>query len=209
MEASDRRLALWLAGLAGFVDSLGFLQLGGVFVSFMSGNSTRMAANLAEGHWRAAGAVGAILALFVLGSMLGALVAGEEGVRARRRVLTFEAALLTGAAAAAFAGLTPLALGLMVAAMAAENSVFLRDGEARVSLTYMTGALVKLGQSLAAILRGGDRDAFRPHLALWAALTAGAVLGALAFSVAGLAALWVAAAFAALLAAVAWFRPAA
>ncbi|MDA0743603.1 MAG: DUF1275 family protein, partial [Proteobacteria bacterium] len=27
-----------LAGLAGYVDSLGFLHLGGVFVSFMSGN---------------------------------------------------------------------------------------------------------------------------------------------------------------------------
>ncbi|MEC8456884.1 MAG: DUF1275 family protein, partial [Pseudomonadota bacterium] len=48
MAPSDRRLALLLAGLAGYVDSLGFLHLGGVFVSFMSGNSTRLAANLAE-----------------------------------------------------------------------------------------------------------------------------------------------------------------
>ncbi|MDM8353607.1 DUF1275 family protein, partial [Brevundimonas diminuta] len=44
-----------LAGLAGYVDSLGFLHLGGVFVSFMSGNTTRLAVNLAEGRWLAAG----------------------------------------------------------------------------------------------------------------------------------------------------------
>ena len=36
-----------------------------------------------------------------------------------------------------------LATGLMVLAMAVENSVFLRDGEVGVSLTYMTGTLIK------------------------------------------------------------------
>ena len=75
-----------LAGLAGYVDSLGFLHLGGVFVSFMSGNTTRLAVNLAEGRWLAAGAVAGVLLLFVLGAMLGALVAGGEGARSRSRV---------------------------------------------------------------------------------------------------------------------------
>ena len=36
-----------LAMLAGFVDVLGFLKLGGLLVSFMSGNSTRLAVGLA------------------------------------------------------------------------------------------------------------------------------------------------------------------
>lgn len=82
----DRGLALLLAGLAGYVDSLGFLQLGGVFVSFMSGNSTRLAASLASGHWLAVGHLAAILAVFVLGSFLGALIAG---VRARGHAAAF------------------------------------------------------------------------------------------------------------------------
>lgn len=196
LTPSDRWLALLLAGLAGYVDSLGFLQLGGVFVSFMSGNSTRLAANLAEGHWPAAATLAAILALFVLGSFLGALVAGGEGARSRSRVLMFEALLLAIAASAAGAGLTPAAVGLMVMAMGAENSVFLRNGEVGVSLTYMTGTLVKLGQALAGAVKGGDRSAYKAYLTLWAGLTLGAVLGALTFGRLGLAALWPAAGFA-------------
>lgn len=189
----DRWLALLLAALAGYVDSLGFLHLGGVFVSFMSGNTTRMAVNLAEGRWAAAAEVAAILGLFVLGAMIGALVAGGEGARSRSRVLALEALLLAGAAVAAGAGLAPLAIGLMALAMGAENSVFLRDGEVGVSLTYMTGTLVKTGHALAAALRGGDPFAFRPYLALWAGLAGGALLGAAAYHGVGLVALWPAA----------------
>ncbi len=194
LTAPDRWLALLLAALAGYVDSLGFLHLGGVFVSFMSGNSTRLAVSLAEGRWQAAGAVAGVLALFVLGAMLGALVAGGEGARSRSRVLAVEAFLLAGAAVAAGAGIAPVAIGLMVMAMAVENSVFLRDGEVGVSLTYMTGTLVKTGHALAAAVRGGDPWAFRPYMALWAGLAGGALLGTLVYGRLGLDALWPAAA---------------
>jgi uncharacterized membrane protein YoaK (UPF0700 family) len=47
-------LACALSALAGYVDGIGFLHLGGLFVSFMSGNSTRMGVSLAEGHWSSA-----------------------------------------------------------------------------------------------------------------------------------------------------------
>lgn len=194
LTRSDRWLALLLAALAGYVDSLGFLHLGGVFVSFMSGNSTRLAVSLAEGRWQAAGAVAGVLALFVLGAMLGALVAGGEGARSRSRVLAVEALLLGGAAVAAGAGIAPVAIGLMVMAMAVENSVFLRDGEVGVSLTYMTGTLVKTGHALAAAVRGGDPWAFRPYMVLWAGLVGGALLGAVVYGRLGLDALWPAAA---------------
>jgi uncharacterized membrane protein YoaK (UPF0700 family) len=43
-------LACALSALAGYVDGIGFPHLGGLFVSFMSGNSTRMGVSLAEGH---------------------------------------------------------------------------------------------------------------------------------------------------------------
>ncbi len=56
----DRRrqsLAAALAALAGYVDAIGFVKLGGLFVSFMSGNTTRMAVGLAGGSAVAAVAV--------------------------------------------------------------------------------------------------------------------------------------------------------
>jgi uncharacterized membrane protein YoaK (UPF0700 family) len=40
--------------LAGYADGIGYLYLGSLFVSFMSGNSTRMGVSLAEGHFQAA-----------------------------------------------------------------------------------------------------------------------------------------------------------
>lgn len=50
MERYDhrrRRLAVALAGLAGFVDAIRTISAGGFFVSFMSGNTTRLGVALA------------------------------------------------------------------------------------------------------------------------------------------------------------------
>src|SRR3546814_17118553 len=63
----------------------------------------------------------------------------------------------------------------------------------------MTGALVKLGQRLAAALVGGPRWQWAPYLALWGGLIAGAAAGALAYPRAGMASLWIAVAAAWLL----------
>jgi uncharacterized membrane protein YoaK (UPF0700 family) len=209
LAAQERGLAILLAALAGYVDSLGFLHLGGLFVSFMSGNSTRLAADLAQADWKAAVTAGGLLALFVVGAMLGALAAGAGGPRSRSRVLVLETALLTAAASAAVVGLAPVTVALMVLAMAVENSVFLRNGEVGVSLTYMTGTLVKMGQALASAVRGGDPWAFRPYLALWAGLTGGALLGAVSYGGVGLMALWGAAALSGVLVLVTVFSRAA
>jgi Protein of unknown function (DUF1275) len=44
-------VATMLAALAGMVDVIGYLHLKGLFVSFMSGNSTQLAAALGRGDW--------------------------------------------------------------------------------------------------------------------------------------------------------------
>lgn len=58
----------------------------------------------------------------------------------------------------------------------------------------MTGALVKLGQGVVTALTGGSRTAWLRYLVMWLAIATGATLGALAFTVGGVAALWLAAA---------------
>jgi uncharacterized membrane protein YoaK (UPF0700 family) len=187
-----RTLATCLAGLAGYVDATGFLALGGFFVSFMSGNSTRLAVGAANGL-PITGLAASLIVTFVLGVIAGALVAQRFNRRRRVAVMGLVSALLFVAAALNALGQTRMALVAMGLAMGAENAVFERDGEVSIGLTYMTGTLVKLGQRLAAALTGGSRTAWAPYLLLWAGLVAGAFLGAKAYASLGLTSLWLAA----------------
>jgi uncharacterized membrane protein YoaK (UPF0700 family) len=186
-------LACALSMLAGYVDGIGFLHLGGLFVSFMSGNSTRLGVNLAEAHWwQAAGAFGLIV-LFVAGAAAGSLVVLGGGPERQPWLLLIEAGLLAGAALCHVYGLPTLAIAGIVLAMGLENAVFQIDGGAGLGLTYVTGALIKVGQLLAVSLSGGPRWSWAPNLLLWAALVAGSAAGALGYAWINLAAIWFAA----------------
>lgn len=198
-----RLLAACLSALAGYVDALGFIELGGFFVSFMSGNSTRLGVGLAEGSQPALLAL-SLVGTFVAGVALGTLAGRAAGRQRRPTVLLLVAALLAAGAWTGSAGAAGLAAVAMVLAMGAENAVFEQNGEVRIGLTYMTGTLVKLGQRLADATLGGDRFAWTAYLLLWLGLVAGAVAGALLYPRFGLGALWFAAAAAALLAVAAW-----
>ena len=195
-------LACALSALAGYVDGIGFLHLGGLFVSFMSGNSTRMGVSLAEGQWAAAAESLGLIALFVAGAAAGSLIVLGRGVNRQPWVLLAEALLLAaGALAYAFA-LPNAAVAAIVLAMGMENAVFQIHGGGGLGLTYVTGALVKVGQLAAAAITGGARWDWWPNLLLWAALVAGSLCGALAYHWINLAAIWFAAASALALSAI-------
>ena len=70
--------------------------------------------------------------------------------------------------------------------MELENTLFERQGSVSFGLTYMTGALVKIGQGLATLISGGARFAWVPYLLLWIGLVSGAAIGALPFGFSGL-----------------------
>jgi uncharacterized membrane protein YoaK (UPF0700 family) len=188
-------LACALSALAGYVDGIGFLHLGGLFVSFMSGNSTRMGVSLAEGDWLPAAQAGGLIALFVVGAAAGSLIVLGRSAYCQCWLLLVEAALLAAAALCHAFGFASSAIGAIVLAMGLENAVFQIEGGAGLGLTYVTGALVKVGQLLAAALTGGPRFGWLPNLLLWAALVAGSTCGALAYFWINLAAIWFAAGF--------------
>jgi uncharacterized membrane protein YoaK (UPF0700 family) len=189
---SRRNLALAcaLSALAGYVDSIGFLHLGGLFVSFMSGNSTRLGVYLAEGNWSNAVEAIGLIVLFVIGAACGSLIVAIRSAFSQSWVLLAEALLLAAAALCYALGMSSVAIAAIVLAMGLENSVFQAQGGAGLGLTYMTGALVKVGQFAAAALTGGQRWAWLPNLLLWAALVVGAICGALAYNWINLAAIW-------------------
>jgi uncharacterized membrane protein YoaK (UPF0700 family) len=183
-------LACALSALAGYVDGIGFLHLGGLFVSFMSGNSTRMGVSLAEGQWLNAAEALGLIALFVIGAAAGSLIVLGRGANRQPWLLLAEAALLAAAALCYAFGFSNAAVAAIVLAMGLENAVFQIDGGAGLGLTYVTGALVKVGQLIAEALTGGRRWGWASNLLLWAALVAGSMCGALAYHWINLAAIW-------------------
>jgi len=196
-------LTVALSALAGFVDALGFITLGGVFVSFMSGNSTRFAVETADASWRTAALIGGIVVLFVIGVILGGVIAelGDRDRRTRKTaVLVAVAVLLAIGSLSAIPGWIPVTVTAMTLAMGVENSVFRRKGETTVALTYMTGALVKIGHEIASAIFGGPRWDWLPYLGRWGGLVMGGLLGAFAHHLFGLHALWIATAVTAALA---------
>ena len=205
MTRYDKRvqaLAIGLSALAGYVDAIGFIQLGGFFVSFMSGNSTRLGVGLIERSNDAALASG-LITVFVTGVIAGSLIGRFAKAHRRPAVLMLVAILLFNAASSAATGATEVAVVAMVLVMGAENAVFEHDGELHIGLTYVTGTLVKLGQRVATAMMGGPRFVWAPYGLLWAGLVAGALVGAASFSRLGLASLWPAAAAAGLFAIIA------
>jgi uncharacterized membrane protein YoaK (UPF0700 family) len=198
-ERRIKFLAAGLSALAGFVDATGFLKLGGFFVSFMSGNTTRFAVGLAR-DTNSAAIAGGLIGTFVLGVIIGTLAGRFAGKRRPAIILGLVSLLLALAAGFGAANLATEAVVAMVLAMGAENAVFAHEGDVHIGLTYMTGTLVKLGQHIASAFLGGDRFAWWPYFLLWAGLAAGAVVGALVYPYLGLNSLWFAAGIAALFA---------
>ncbi len=187
-----RVMAIALAGLAGYVDAAGFLSADRYFVSFMSGNTTRLGVDLIQFPARA-WIPALLIAGFVLGVFGGALLAAKAGERRKPVVLGTVTLLLTGAAAAQAMGHTAAMLALLVMAMGTLNNTFQRGGEVSVGLTYMTGALVRMGQGLAAWLMGTGGEGWSGWLLLWLGLALGAVLGAIGWLHAPAYVLWIAA----------------
>jgi uncharacterized membrane protein YoaK (UPF0700 family) len=202
LDRRERIMATGFAAMAGMVDAIGFLASGGFFLSFMSGNSTRLSIGLAEGAPYVF-MVAALIISFVGGVIWGSLIGTGPNTAVNKR----QAIILAGISLLLFAAPLVADFGWLLAAiclaafcMGAENTLYERDGSVSFGLTYMTGALVKIGQGLATMLRGGSRTAWLPYLFLWAGLIGGAVIGAMLFAIYGIYSLWIPATFAALFA---------
>lgn len=181
-----------MAMLAGFIDSLGYLSLGGVFVSFMSGNSTRFAVGLSDKTPMDVVLIPlGIIILFVAGVMIGRVIRHFSLKKPSTSILAFMSLMLVCAGLLHEMNATTYAIILMTIAMGAANNIFFRGGEVSVGVTYMTGTLVKFGQRLAGRLLGEKEQNWLPYLLLWLGLVSGAILGAAGYLFCGLHILWV------------------
>ena len=201
-------VATGLTANAGFVDGLFFIHLGGYFVSFMSGNSTRAAADLAQGDFTGWLAASLLIVGFLIGVMLSSFAVrfgpqrfhppaesllSEQITPHGSAVWTAYILMLLGGTTAMIPTTEMVAPFIVASATGAINGTFTRRGEVTVGLTYMTGTLVKMGQSLAsaiALRSSVYLSRFLRYLILWLAIAIGALVGGWAYLEFGLAAIW-------------------
>src|SRR5690625_3917039 len=170
----------------------------------MSGNSTRAAAALAQGHhveWLAAS--GLIFA-FLIGVMMSSFAVrfgpkrfhppsesllSEQIAPHGSAVWTAVLLMLFGAISSVFEPTQAAAPFIIASATGAINGTFTRRGEVTVGLTYMTGTLVKMGQALASAIALGSivyLSRFLQYLFLWSAIAVWALVGWWSFVVVGI-----------------------
>ncbi|SCW72458.1 YoaK family protein [Ancylobacter rudongensis] len=188
-DAGSRPLlfATFATLIAGFVDAVGYAHLGGLFLSFMSGNSTRLGIQLAEGHWPLALLTASVIASFVAGAFFGTLITDAVGEWKLVAVLGSEVLLFALAAGLAGLDVGRLALLPVALAMGMQNSVHQIIAGADIGKSFVTGALFGLGQALARWARGrGKPVEALAYAGSWASFVTGAGIGATLLAATGL-----------------------
>ncbi len=195
-------LAIILALIAGYLDGYGLLFLG-VYVSFMSGNTTVTGLRIGQDSFHAALPSAIAILSFVTGSFLGNLFSQSRLRYSHRLIFGAIAGLLATVVglerygtwnAAAEIALLSLAMGML-------NPALSKVGVESVSLTFVTGTLNRMGKHLAAAaLRkslpeghgpgASHRARTRVEGSLWSGFLVGAWLSGMAGSHFRMWALW-------------------
>ncbi|MCM8743524.1 YoaK family protein [Pseudomonas koreensis] len=185
-----------LSVLAGMTDAIGFMASGD-FVSFMSGNTTRLAVAISDGDLGLTLRLVILVVTFVIGNALG-IVIGRLGGRRTLPLLLCIATLLCAAAAWPSDTQLPALLAAIVA-MGMLNAAVEEVNGLPVGLTYVTGALSRFGRGLGRWMLGERRNGWRVQLVPWTGMFIGAILGAVLEQHLGLKALFVSGLLAAVL----------
>jgi uncharacterized membrane protein YoaK (UPF0700 family) len=202
-ERTSFLFSLVIAAVAAYVDATGFLLYSGIYLSFMSGNSTRAAVLVARGDWQQLAPVLGVIPTFVLGVTLGTIMHGIFKRQGQAMVFSIAGIALGLVAAlenygqAAGPNDTRLGLFLMLAAtMGLLNSTVQRVDKVSVALTFVTGTLVKLGTAVGRQITNRGRSEGRDDgdqrvtivvlTSMYFAFFLGAVSGGLAAALYGL-----------------------
>lgn len=169
-------LVVALSFLAGTTDAIGFLLVG-EYVSFMSGNTTNLAIALAQGDLAALLRGALVVGLFVAGNALSALVMALAG--GRQAVLL----VLVAGFCALPAVFDEVARGIpaLVFAMGLLNGTMDQVDGHGVGLTYVTGALTRIGRGLGRRMLGDRSGTWRIQILPWLGVLTGGFTGALAW----------------------------
>lgn len=174
---------LGLSFLAGMTDAISFTSAGD-FVSFMSGNTTRLASSLSLGNWSHVVQIAVLIVSFIIGNALGVILATVTARRSWPLLLAIGLALITASQVQSLAGLSTAALS-----MGMINAVVEEINGLPIGLTFVSGALSRFGRGAGRWLMGKRHSGWRIQLVPWLGMLSGAVLGAYLGHIWGLAGL--------------------
>lgn len=188
-----------LAGIAGIVNTVGFLSFTHQGVTHLTGTTTLFSVALFAPGWRPALHLAAVISAFVAGAMLSGFVIEHSVLRLGRRygiILLVESALL---GCAAYLMKSNVAAGSYLASMAcgAQNAMASSYSGTVLRTTHLTGMFTDVGVVLGHWLRGvaADWKRFRLCVNLIGAFSLGGALGNVLFRSWGPQALYFPAAF--------------
>lgn len=189
---SETKLSWALAALAGVLAAAAYTHSEGYFVTFMTGNAGRTVLGMFDDdHWLAISA-GALLLSFLSGVVIASLCRRYIWPSQPHGALLLTAASLLTATLVDWlveGGPTlplPLLPILLVAfGVGALNTTFVRNGEVSISLSYITGTVVKLGQGIERHLSGGTIKDWLGHFMLFTGYAFGLTVGGCISLVAG------------------------
>lgn len=187
---------LALTMVAGYVDAIGFIRLGGLYTSLVSGNLVQLGIALTRDGLVVALLPALLIGAFLIGAVVGSLVAALSPPRwITPLILGVEAAAISVAASLAVTGVeVAVASFILASAMGAQNAALAHVKGFRAGATFVTGALFGFAQHLALALLGrGGRFAWIGDGAVWLVFFVGAFAGALANAYLAVAALAIAA----------------
>lgn len=169
--------AALLAGIAGYVDAICYLRLGGAFAANMTGNLVEVGLAVARGQWKLAIWCASLLVAFLLGILAARLVLRTQ--HSARLSLLLEAAIIVVAATGVF-GIA--AVPVLAAAMALQNEA-VTHGIVALNVGFITGDLQTLGERLVPVAAPGEPRKRDNRVALLLTIlvfyAAGAAIGAL------------------------------
>ena len=172
------RFAVILAAVAGTADAIGFMEYSQLFLSFMSGNTTRFGEATSGGNWVGVARFGGVIAMFCFGAVLGTLIAAWSGRWRMVSLLSIQAPLIAVAPFLPYGSdAIPWHVYPIVLALGLQNATLQDDAGRSMALTYVTGTVVRFGTGLANLLLHKPAPSFWIQGPLWLGLTAGAVFG--------------------------------
>jgi len=183
--STSLRRVIGLSLVAGYVEVIGYMDVGGIYPGIMTGNTVQLGLSLAKSQWQRLGTIGFAVGLFFLGGIIASLIKRHLR-RPPVELLLMAVILLAASLVRLYAALhISVELPLLALAMAMQGETIARFGGVSLQTIVVTNNMVKFSDALVGryLTPGAPKtdlkEVLLPGLA-WGSYSGGAGLGALA-----------------------------